>query len=208
MEAPSSLQSLRARAALRDAFALAPEAAVKAGVATVLTINADGDYKVEQPADEVAFMAAPAATAALQDMLKLVPDDADDYWVVHDESLLSPRDGAQRLERSVMLKLRADDERRARLELAVRRQRIDMIENVASQATARVELIERLAQEDRAVHKDARSDKDRDAQRQQVMNDIKQILGFEDVSRARLLSVAARESELVRAAALPLVAVR
>ena len=206
MEAPSSLQSLRARAALRDAFALAPEAAVKAGVATVLTINADGDYKVEQPADEVAFMAAPAATAALQD--KLVPDDADDYWVVHDESLLSPRDGAQRLERSVMLKLRADDERRRRLELAVRRQRIDMIENVASQATARVELIERLAQEDRAVHKDARSDKDRDAQRQQVMNDIKQILGFEDDSRARLLSVAARESELVRAAALPLVAVR
>ena len=94
-------------------------------------------------------------------MLKLVPDDADDYWVVHDESLLSPRDGAQRLERSVMLKLRADDERRRRLELAVRRQRIDMIENVASQATARVELIERLAQEDRAVHKDARSDKDR-----------------------------------------------
>ena len=53
---------VRARAALRDAFALAPEAAVKAGVATVLTINADGDYKVEQPADEVAFMAAPAAT--------------------------------------------------------------------------------------------------------------------------------------------------
>ena len=174
----------------------------------MLTINADGDYKVEQPAGEVAFMAAPAATAALQDMLKLVPDDADDYWVVHDESLLSPRDGAQRLERSVMLKLRADDERRRRLELAVRRQRIDMIENVASQATARVELIERLAQEDRAVHKDARSDKDRDAQRQQVMNDIKQILGFEDDSRARLLSVAARESELVRAAALPLVAVR
>ena len=62
MEAPSSLQSLRARAALRDAFALAPEAAVKAGVATVLTINADGDYKVEQPADEVAFMAAPAVS--------------------------------------------------------------------------------------------------------------------------------------------------
>ena len=109
-------------------------------MATVLTINADGDYKVEQPAGEVAFMAAPAATAALQDMLKLVPDDADDYWVVHDESLLSPRDGAQRLERSVMLKLRADDERRARLELAVRRQRIDMIENVASQATAPVSL--------------------------------------------------------------------
>ena len=108
-----------------------------------------------------------------------------------------------------MLKLRADDERRARLELAVRRQRIDMIENVASQATARVELIERLAQEDRAVHKDARSGQGPGRAAPAGDERHQADLGLRGrLAGAAALGGGARGAELVRAAALPLVAVR